>query len=124
MGNQSEEVMILASRNGLPYVHEPANIDLWPSQKAALQMFQVAVRIVNLGFEGLMIDHYKISTGQTVANFMTNPETPEGRVFQNLAALVEQGKELDVESIISIIELIYLKEGLKLPYEQRSEGVV
>jgi hypothetical protein len=107
---------------GLPYVTTPADIDHWPSAAASALTLDTIIEIINRGYEGVSIQYSSLSGDRTLISVPTDPNTPEGRLTQELLMFAQAGKSQPVATSLSILERIYREQGLQLPQKQKADA--
>lgn len=122
--NQEKFTMIGNLFNdGVTRAVEVENIDLWPSKEARDGLMKSVVALIDLGFEGVRLEHFKVNNlgteSATLINLWYAIETPEGQIVQCLEALASLGEVVDLDMVLSDIESLYEERNLKLPYNKR-----
>lgn len=100
---------------GLPLATPVYNSDLWPSPVAFEQTVDTAVAITMAGYEGIVVQPFKLEDGRICIKFLTDRETPEGRLVEKLLELARCGKRVGTSEALSILECDYCENGLLLP---------
>ena len=110
-------------QDGIPRVVEVEDIDTWPEKKATEQFMKNVANLINLGFKGVRLEHYKVSNTHmsdgTAINLIYLPETPEGQIVTCMEFLAYTGEFVDFDMVLSSLEEMYEKRNLKLPYDKR-----
>lgn len=113
-------------KDGIMRFAEPENIDFWPSVEATEKFMKTVVALINMGFEGVRLEHFRVDENNpnagTVINLMYSKETPEGQIVEILEALATSGVALDFDMVLEAIECEYRRLNLELPYDKKEGG--
>ena len=99
----------------MPYTFKAEDLDSWPDVTAITEVMATIAEILTRGYQGIVVEDYRLADGRIVSKFFVNLDTPEGRVVPTLLQLAKAGRSLPPKESISILENAYRLNDLAMP---------
>lgn len=105
----SNSLVLMHSRANDLHIIDPDEI---PHTDDLPPLLLIAVAVIKAGYTGVAVDELKLSNGRIVHSVELNLETPEGKIFQKLSAVLESGRPLpEANTVLEAIRLVYESIG-------------
>lgn len=105
----SKSVVLYHGRDDNLYVVDP---DCIPHFDDAPPLLVIAAAIIDVGYDGVIVDEKKLSNGRFVHCLATNSATPEGRVLAGVSEAHSAGKPLpSISAVMAAIRREYDRCG-------------
>ena len=99
----------------MPYMFEPEDFDSWPSDQSKAEVMSTITEVLKQGYQGVIVESHHLVDGRVLSKFITNLNTPEGRVVTELLALARVGRSLPTSEVMVILKNAYQYNGLAFP---------
>ena len=101
----SKSVVLYHGRDNNLYVVNP---DCIPHFDDIPPLMRIAAAIIDVGYDGVIVDEKQLSNGRFVHCLATNSATPEGRVLAELSVAHSAGKPLpSISAVMTAIRRGY-----------------